>query len=177
MGPSKPAQAGGAPWVGSRVEPGVALGVLQELPVPVVVLLCPGLGRAWLLLRVAHLAPLLVALEHDIAIRTPRGAQVSTLGGGMRGAVGAGDDSHEVPAQQHKAVWRGLSTHAGKLWRANLGVCPSSLGLPMNFATVKAGKQGLQAKKRVQLPFFNRLLQAHSVTFSHMPSVTFSPMS
>ena len=98
--------------VGSSVEPGVALGVQQELPVPVVVVVVAavGLERAseWLL-RVAHLAHSTVALEQDVlAIGAALGPQAGTLGGRRRGAIGADNSLHESPAQQHEqAQWSG----------------------------------------------------------------------
>ena len=65
---------------------------------------------------------LLVALEHDsLAIGTARGAQVSRLGGRTRGAVGAGDNSHEAPAQQHEGGVERPWAYEGKLWRAAFG--------------------------------------------------------
>ena len=99
--------------VGSSVEPGVALGVQQELPVPVVVVVvvaAVGLERAseWLL-RVAHLAHSTDALEQDVlAIGAALGPQAGTLGGRRRGVIGADDSLHESPAQQHEqALWSG----------------------------------------------------------------------
>ena len=88
----------------------MALGVQQELPVPVVVVVvvaaAVGLERAsgWLL-RVAHLAHCTVALEQDVlAIGAALGPQAGTLGG----VIGADDSLHERPAQQHEqAPWIG----------------------------------------------------------------------